>query len=133
MENVNCKNVKAKYISVKDSGYGYEIYWFKIIGKKNMKQIIDLYNANEELKKKNDENYVPVNFPFFFGVDDDLMLKTKVDAVDVEDLDKNKAYKLNILFKAYDFVVQGGTRKKGYVVSLIEECQEKEKENKKDN
>ena len=70
----------------------------KITGKKNMQQIIDLYNANEEHKKKRDENYVNVNFPFFFSADDDLMLKTKVDAVDNADLDKDKAYKLNITF-----------------------------------
>ena len=128
MEHIACKNVKAKYISVKDSGYGYPIYWFKIIGKKNMKQIIDRYNDNEELKKKRDENYVNVNFPFFFGNNDDLMMKVKTDAVDIEDLDKNKAYKLNIVFKAYEFVAKGDT-KKGSIVSLIDEYLEKEKDN----
>ena len=77
MENIVCKNVKAKYISVKGSGYGYEIYWSMIIGKRNMKQILDSYNANEE-NKKHDEKHVRVNFPFFFGANDGLILKVKL-------------------------------------------------------
>ena len=93
-----------------------------------MKHIIDLYNANEELKKKRDENYVHVNCPFFSSANDDLMLKTKVDAVDIDDLDKDKAYKVNIMFKAYEFAAKGET-KKGYVVSLVDEYVEKEKDN----
>ncbi len=75
--------------------------------------------------KKKDDAYVKVNFPFFFGNNDDLMMKAKTNAVDIGDLDKNQMYKLDIVFKAYEFVAKGET-KKGYITSLVQENAEKE-------
>ena len=70
-----------------------------------------------------------LSFEGFVGVfesDDRKVISEQ--SVDVDDLDKDKAYKLNIVFKAYDFVAKGETRK-GYVVSLIDEYVEKPKDN----
>ena len=99
------KELKVKYLSLKESEYGNN-HMFAIIDEKPLKELIELSDMKKPIWEYNDKYYLKIN-----------AVKIK-ELADVIEFKKDVPYIMDLTFTKYDFEKKG-EQIKGYSISEI--------------